>query len=383
MENINLSYIIVPLLCISTLGYLFYKSNYSGEDEYQVSRSEEGIKPYVFCTAYVDDENKYKKINIKLNDIVKHSIIENFKHNNNLKNHILRNYRIENENNKQVNMDNEDLWKDIYINELSEFKILFNDEKKRLTFAIDHRYFGGLYFLKFIGSVINCKPVTVYKETYVPIISELSILKLVYYWITKKTNKRLEMKNDIDRLVFSYNYGNDKNSGKIRRQTIIYYNILKKIFNGVEKNKDFLRILITVGYESTRKTHNNVGALFIDFYKDTTIEDLEKNLMKNKYQAHAINLLQQYMNKGKYIRNDIDIVLTSGYLFSETNEDMSYVKSSYTTYLSIAHYPIYVVSFTIGDTAHVTITNMSKDVNIGKIKENLDENMVNIKSSKF
>ena len=62
---------------------------------------------------------------------------------------------------------------------------------------------------------------------------------------------------------------------------------------------------------------------------------------------------------------------------------MSYIQSSYTTYLSVAHYPIYIVSFTIGDKAYVTITNMSKDVDIKKLKEHMNEHMVDVKLSIF
>jgi hypothetical protein len=384
IENIDPNYIFIPLLFISTFTYFLYSSNYSGEDEYQNSRSKEGIKPYVFCTTYIDNENKYENIKYKIDGIIKKSIIEYYKYNDNMKNYIMERYKIEEETGQQLTMNNEQLWENIYKNELLELKITFNDEQRRFSFAFDHRYFGGLYFLKLFGSMIEFKPINVYKESYMPVMSEISILKMLYFWITKKSNNKLRMKNDIDRLVFSYNYTNDINEKKVRRQTVVFYNILKKIFNGIERtDKDFLRVMITAAYESTRKTFNNVGILFIDFYRDMTIEQLEKMLLNNKYQAHATNLIQQYINNGKYVRNDIDIVLTSGFLYSELNENNSYIKSSYTTYLSIAHYPIYIVSITVGETSYVTITNMSEDVNIEKIKQNLNENMYNIKSSFF
>jgi hypothetical protein len=384
IEDIDSTYIFIPLLFISTFVYFWYKSNYSGEDEYQNSRSKEGIKPYVFCTTYFDNENKYENIKYKLDCIIKKSIIENYKYNDNMKKYIIGRYKIENETGEQLTMNNEQLWENMYTNELPELKMILNDDKKRISIAVDHRYFGGLYFLKLFGDIINCKPIKVYKESYIPFVSEFTILKMLYFWITKKPNEPLKMKNDINRLVFSYNYNNDINEQKVRRQTIIFYNILKSVFNGIKRNdKDFLRVMITVGYESTRKTYNNVGALFIDFYRDTTPEKLEIMLFNNKYQAHATNLLQKYINNGKYVRNDIDIVLTSGLLYSESNENMSYINSIYTTYLSIAHYPIYIVSFTIGETAYVTITNMSSDVNIEEIKKGMNKNIYNIKSSGF
>lgn len=382
IKNINSIYITTSLLCVTALTYIFYNNNYSAEDEYQKSRYDEGVKQHVYCTTYFDKDN-YKNILNKLNKVIVKSIDENFKYNNDdIRNKILNNYKIETENKEQIIMNNEELWNDISKNNSSEFSALYNNEKNRLSIAVDHRYFGGLYFLKLFGNVINCVPITIYKEKYVPIISELSIIKFFYFWITKKNNKRLEMKNEIDRIAFSFNY--NKIDEKVRRQTVIFYNLLKNIYNGIErKDKDFLRVLITVGYETDRKTLNNVGGVFIDFYRDMKIEELEKILMKNKYQAHATNLLQKYINKGKYVRNDIDIILTSGYLFSETDEDMSYIQSSYTTYLSVAHYPIYIVSFTIGNKAYITITNMSKDVDIKKIKDNMNENMVDVKLSRF
>jgi hypothetical protein len=382
IKNINSIYITTSLLCITALTYIFYNNNYSAEDEYQKSIFEEGAKQHIYSTTYVNNKNNYDNTLYRLNRVVIKSITNNFRYNTKICDKILQNYKIEKENKEQIMMNNEELWTDISKNNPSEFNVIFNNEKKRLTFVIDHQYFGGLYFLKLFGNIINCVPITIYKEKYVPIMSELSIIKFFYFWITKKNNKRLEMKNEIDRIGFIFNY--NKIDEKVRRQTLIFYNLLKNIYNGIErKDKDFLRVLITVGYETDRKTLNNVGGVFIDFYRDMKIEELEKILMKNKYQAHATNLLQKYINKGKYVRNDIDIVLTSGYLLSETNEDMSYIQSSYTTYLSVAHYPIYIVSFTIGDKAYVTITNMSKDVDIKKIKEHMNEHMVDIKLSIF
>ena len=361
--------IIILFVALLIVMIVSRNNNYSGEDIYQNNRLiKNKINIHIYTTFYTNESNF---LNLKNN--IEEVINEHFKNNIEKRDYIIKNYKIEEESEEENNISNHEiLW--LKIKDLNPpiLYIKYNTNRKRITILKDHRYFGGLFFLKLGGKITNTKPVTIYKEQYTPFLSELLILKFGIFWLTNKPKNSLKISNNIKRISFSYNYLEDsKKFPKVRKHTILC-NTLLKIF---DKN---ISVLLPVAFESTSKNYNNVGCIFVEYNKDDTPEILENKISSNKYQAIATNNLQKIISKGKKVRNSIDLVLTMGYLVGEYNN----IKYSATSYLSIADYPIYIVSMTIENINYTTITLMTEDIDYDLLINKINENE-NIKINLF
>ena len=286
----------------------------------------------------------------------------------------------ENDEVKGINDLNE-LWNKFNYENPPILAIKYNLNKKRITIIKDHRYFGGLFFLKMGGEITDSHPVTIYNEQYTPIISELLMLRFSAFWFTRSNNSKILMSpsKTIKRVNFMLHFNNIRTDEKVRKQTIVMLEILKLVSNSLDKNlrKDGkLNLLIPVAFESTTKNYNNVGGIFVEYNNKDTYKSYENKLINNKYHAVATNNLQKIMSKGKSARNSIDVVFTCGCLVSndKNNNKSDIIKSSTTSYLSVAHYPIYIVAMTMDGKCFVTMTIMTDNISYEKLEEEIYKN---------
>lgn len=382
MNNKIIIFIIILLLIIFiTIFSMIYvrNNNYSGEDEYQKNRLKEGAHLHIYTTININptiDFNNYIKF---ISEKIPLGIEDHFKNNNSLKNLILNNYIIEEEDFiEKLIVSTEDLWYEINKKNTKILHIKFNIERKRITILKDHRYFGGLFFLKIGGLLTNTKPVTIYNESYTPILSELLILYFGSDWMirsfTQNSKIYVNPSINIKRINFKINFMNIPNNNKIRKQTLIMVEILNLLCNSLNiKNKKF-NLLIPIAFESTSKNCNNVGGIFCQYKLSDTPKIFEKKLLSKKYHAVATNNLQKIISKGKKARNSIDIVFTLGCLISPTLESPTFIDNIMTSYLSVGDYPIYILSMTINHINFTTITIMTENINYESLKQNVYNN---------
>lgn len=332
--------------------------NYSGEDEYQKDRVKEGVKQHIYSTIYFDN------IEFIVNNFIRlmnELFVDYFQYNPEMLIKMKLDLSLDKETKNQSKIENDyELWKTINANK--PFVAIYNLERKRVTLLKDHRYFGGLFFMKLGCKLLNYKLVTIYKESYYPLYTEKCILYFCKYWFLQKPDFSNNMipfvtcPEDIQRKTYELNF--KKYKIKVRKQTQVFYEILKPIYDIIAPIiKRSLRILIPVAFESSRQSFNNVGGIFIDFANDT-IYELEQKIADNKYQAHATNILQKFINSGKTARSDVDIVFSAGYIESNGNDFAQFTNVN-VSYLSIAHYPIYILSSTSNNKCFVTVTSMT------------------------
>lgn len=374
-----LTCLLILLIIIGTLIYM-RNNNYSGEDEYQNTRLKNMAKMHIFTTIYINDDINILEYIFNMEKTV-NTVIESHFHNiENSKKLILDNYRIEEEDPIESSIDNLNLlWIEINSKNPPVLLIKYNIEKRRITTLKDHRFFGGLFFLKMGGAFTNTKPITIYKEQYTPILSELLILNFGIFWSKKyfESNSKILISpsNTIKRINFVLSYTNIKvpeSKIKIRKQTLVMIEILSllsKSLNTVDKS---LKLLIPVAFESSYKNYNNVGGIFVNYDSKDTHQSFQKKLLSNKYQAVATNNLQHILPKGKQARQSTDIVFTLGFLKSD--DDSNIISNSITSYLSVGHYPIYIVSITLNKITYTTITIMTDQIDINKMKESIGAN---------
>lgn len=329
---------IKSIICMFTL-------NYSGEDDYQSSRLNDGIRQHIFTTL------KFKQNTPDIKYILENTLKKQFHNSPMLLDKFLTTMLIRKEFKEEMELDEEELWKTI--KEDNPLVAIYSN--KRITLLLDHRYFGGLFFVKLGCELFNAKPVCIYHETYIPFITEWYIIKLIFYWLTRIRFTPLKLVKDNEIKRSNQIFKIEPIDG-LRRQTILIHKIVDNIYSKIHNKVGRpIRILIPVAFESTRKTFNNVGGIFID-YDGEDIYTFEKMLMNRKYQAHATNIIQKFINSGKNARQEVDIVLSAGCL---VDSDIKELETNFTSYLSVAHYPIYVLSVTFNDTAMISITSMT------------------------
>ena len=338
-------------------------TQYSGEDAYQNSRKDENAKMHIYTTIYLNDVENMNLFILEHKKGIDELINNHFKHNPESRDYILKVYKI-----KEENQDTDDfnlLWEKISETNPEILEIHYNITKKRITLVKDHRYFGGLFFLKLGAQFTDTHPVTIYKEYYFPFISELLIGKFAIDYYTKR--KKSQITFNPETAIINRNYFNFETVKKegIRTQTLVMLKILETLSLGLDSKIEYLNLLIPVAFESTKKNYNNVGGIFIQYDIGESPESFEKKLMNVKYQAVATNNLQRIMNGGKKARQSIDVVFTCGCLVSNDKDNESnLVNKTITSYLSVAHYPIYILAMTINNKCHVTITSMTSDLNL-------------------
>jgi hypothetical protein len=266
--------------------------------------------------------------------------------------------------------------------ECEDFVCKFYVEKKEQTikYAFDHEYIGGSY----IRDLSTCLMDKINKPTeqfYVH-----SSLKSIFYFIPFcckyitipkiKKEDRLRLIDSPDRIRrYIHRYEVSRNiKNKIRSRSVVLYNGLKNIYNVLENKLEGRAMVcyLPVAFINTRNITNNIGLIWLEFDKNTTLESFNSLLYKSKYQALATNFvvyygldkLFRYFKKdlGSETRQSVDVVLTSIYYESSNPISLSW------TYRDVSEYPIYLAisSSVCEDKIHVTETITS---NIGRLEK--------------
>jgi hypothetical protein len=373
----NLLGLIILLIIVSVcflIGLREYKrisrGKFSGEDVYQEDRREDLSDSNIYTTIYLKDdlEQSFSQTLVDYKSQLTRLIRMN------LEGRELEWNFIRESDEEESKLKLSELWELLKVARVdTESKTLtkssdiftakYSPKLRRITFIKDHRYFGGLFFLKMAAILGGGEPVSIHRDSYRPVVTELLMARFAFYWLTCRpaSLRVVESRRDIKRVAFTLDYSEiSSRNRESRKQTVVMLEILSPVINST--GKESLNVLIPVAFECDDGNYNNVGAIVLDYEKDDTYTSLESKLKRNKYQAEATHGLQRILNKGKEARNSMDVVLSTGCV---TSDHDSSVKKSYTSYLNVAHYPIYILSMsTIGKVchAHVTVTIMTEDI---------------------
>ena len=381
---ILLLFILLLFIIIICCYYNFiHSTNYSGEDQFHVERVNKGVHRHIYTSIYLHDHVDIDQYYLKFCFEFKCLMNDHFKHNHKVLNMLNDELIIEKENDLDEKREITALWESILKNKPSNIYILLGKSRRRLTLVKDHRYFGGLFFLRLTGVLTNTKPVQIYKESYTPIVSEYTLAKLAYYYYNKQNlNVKLKINDNdkIDRLSFMFHF--DEIKENVRKQTVVLYYLLILVSKGVDfkaLKRNFLRVLIPVAFETKKECCNSVGGIFTEFNPTMSIKDFENMLISRKDHAHASNFAQKFLNKGQSARSEVDIVLSSGLVVSENwkteRRDETVLKSSTSSFMSSSVYPVYIVSLGVDNVSAVTISSMSDDINMDIVRNSLCPSM--------
>ena len=128
-----------------------------------------------------------------------------------------------------------------------------------------------------------------------------------------------------------------------------------------------LNVMIPVPFRKEKKISNNIGVIFVK-YEDSNIIKLQNSINTAKYQAISSNYyLKLNMNKkiGKKVRNNVDIIFSSGYVKNPLNKNIK----SITTYNGVPDYGIYCLTAGMGDLIHISLTISTNDIDFNKLKK--------------
>jgi hypothetical protein len=235
---------------------------------------------------------------------------------------------------------------------------------------MNHTFLGGSFFIRTIEEVTKGTFPGLVSPKFPIYVREYYTLKFILmYWLPKtisrcwqpihreglkisdKEPKRYHYKFDIKSVLQSY--------PKAKTKTVIIYHALQKIINSVNNGNQLLKVYLTFAFEHDTRIHNNVGIIFIDFYKTCTLKQLEHQIQSQKYQVIATNNLMTLINSGKKARNSVDVVLTMSFV-THVHVPIPICSGSFA---HVADYPIYLLIGSIGDICHVSTTVMTDDIN--------------------
>jgi predicted HAD superfamily phosphohydrolase len=138
---------------------------------------------------------------------------------------------------------------------------------------------------------------------------------------------------------------------------------------------------ITVGFLNVANIKNNVGIIWVSLDETTTLEEFHDIFNKSKYHAPAtnfvlVNKLDKLFNRnmGDDVRKNVDVVLTSGYLNS--NSDIKFLCS----YEHISLYPLYVTCMSCVSDGKLFV-NETITSNTGSLK--IQQDYTELKASYF
>ena len=242
-----------------------------------------------------------------------------------------------------------------------------NMKTKTITTIFDHSYCSGNFFLEY-GAIISNGEVPK-----LPIFP--SYFGIAEYYLMKFAIDRPDLPNnkvfsivkntgEMKRLYFTLNIKNKPNEQHTR--TWVLYNVLNNIYHSMITKRE-LNIMIPVPFRKETKISNNIGVLFIK-YEDCNIIKLQNNINTSKYQAISTNYyLKLNMNKkiGKNVRNNVDIIFSSGYVKNPLNKNVK----SITTYNGVPDYGIYCLTGCMGDLIQITLTVSTNDIDFDKLKK--------------
>lgn len=205
----------------------------------------------------------------------------------------------------------------------SVLQLKFTDKKKKFTMLFNHFYLGGESFLGLKSQGLLQKPINIPSSSYK---SFLLIPKFIFdfrkfisspgFEVFPRLNKPKRLYEDI---TFQSNeYGTNT------KRHFVLYQVLNKLYSYLQLQRP-MRIMIPVPFSRFNKINNNVGALFLVFNGNESLDEFGKMFEEKKYMGLATNFLliskiSTLFSNNQSIRTKIDAVVTS--IYSSVQNDL-------------------------------------------------------------
>jgi len=237
--------------------------------------------------------------------------------------------------------------------------------------CFNHQWCSGHFFIQYATIIFKGENINLINYPRTPFLIEYSLIKMLVYKPHKPISRCFNVnisQEEIKRIKYEMKI--DYKLKDIHKRTIILWNIMT-LLNTIHR-KDY-NILIPVPFAPIKNIWNNIGAVFIKWPKEgLTLEELEKNIKLNSYNAIASNIYLRACtssNIGKEIRNNVDIVFSSAYV----KNPKILPKYNAMTFSDVADYGIYCLTTTIKDITNVSLTFSTNDFNFKNLLSQLEK----------
>ena len=213
---------------------------------------------------------------------------------------------------------------DILSEKSSVLQLKFKDKKKRFLMLFNHFYLGADSFLGLKSSGLLQKSIKIPSSNYksflmIPkfIIDFRKFISSPGFEVSPRLKKPKRLYEDIT--FHSTEYGTST------KRHFVLYHIFNKLYTYLQLKRP-MRVMIPVPFKRFNKINNNIGALFLIFNGDESLEEFGKKFEEKKYMGFASNFLliskiNTLFTNNKSIRFNIDAVVTS--IYSKVKDDLN------------------------------------------------------------
>lgn len=233
--------------------------------------------------------------------------------------------------------------------------------KDTIIIFVDHRYFGGTFFVKSTLYMVQATPVTFPTEP-----SILSKLLCIGKFALFDLLKIKYMNQNIPLSLASHKLKRTKWNFELHgdilcKKSFVIYRNFCEIYSKLPTHINKLNVMIPVAFEQRNDVYNNVGAMVINIHRFDTFEDIYNKIYENGYQVVATNSISNWGFKcGRTIREKIDVIMSMFYVKDAVVD----VSDAYVSYMNKSVYSLYCISISYNSTVFTTLTVNSDLLNI-------------------
>ena len=187
----------------------------------------------------------------------------------------------------------------------------------------NHFYLGGDSFLRLKSQALFQDPINIPSSNYKSFVLILKFMmdfrKFILssgFVVLPRLKKPKRLYEDITFLPSQY--------GTHTKRHFILYHVLNKLYSYLQLKRP-MRVMIPVPFSRFNKINNNIGAIFIIFNGDESLEDFGKMFEQKKYMCLVSNFLliskiTTLFSSNQSVRTKIDAVVTS--IYSNVKDDL-------------------------------------------------------------
>lgn len=216
------------------------------------------------------------------------------------------------------------LKEDILSGKSEVLQFRFTDKKKKFIMFFNHFYLGGDSFLGLKSQGLLQNSINIPSSTYKSILLIPKFILDFRKFISSpgfEVSPRLrKAKRFYEDITFQSN-----EYGHYTKRQFVLYQVFNKLYSYLQLQRP-MRVMIPVPFKRFNKINNNVGALFLVFNGNESLEEFGKMFEEQKYMALATNFLliskiSTLFSNNQSIRNKIDAVVTS--IYSNVKDDLN------------------------------------------------------------
>lgn len=205
---------------------------------------------------------------------------------------------------------------------------LFDD---KIIVKFNHYYISGKLAFSIMSKILTDRDKLNKSVTFLdsnPLLGFFTVPKYIYYLSRmKKKFHNVRPREEMDSHFISEPLVTSK-----KKRFAAYLQILESAFTFLNKHNSKvlappMKVGLTLGFNELDYMYNNVGLILFDYEYMDTVDDIERKIKENMYQAYASNFLLQVPFSsclGFEMRNYVDCILSSMYIHSDKNIEVAW-----------------------------------------------------------